>query len=236
MGAKCTSTVSGYFSPAPVFRTTTRLPDLIQPELRNCLAAASHALPSGQMKTPSSSAIWCCSASRSASATAITMPSVSRTAWSTMKSPGALATVMPNATVRVSDAAGGQRMTSGSFQRSWRSPPGQAPAADQRGRRRHRRADLQADRQAASRPLSEAGEGTALADLENGALVLPTGSHATRLVGHRLPRVVRRAGRTVALVQSALLSRRCDRSGTGAACWLNPGRLLVVCLRNSAVV
>ena len=44
-----TSTVSGYIRPLPVFNSTTRSSDLIQPDSLSLIAALKVAAPSGQM-------------------------------------------------------------------------------------------------------------------------------------------------------------------------------------------
>src|SRR3981189_654832 len=72
-----TDTVSGYFTPVPVLRTTTSSSSLSHPASRNCAAAAKQAAPSGQMKGPSAVASSTWAASSSSSVTAIAVPSVS---------------------------------------------------------------------------------------------------------------------------------------------------------------
>jgi hypothetical protein len=92
-----------------VLSTTTLSAAPMKPVSRSCRAADRQAAVSGQRNVPSSRATSICSASRSWSLTATAVPSVARTASSTRKSPSALGTVMPKATVR---ASGNGRLTS----------------------------------------------------------------------------------------------------------------------------
>ena len=82
-----------------MFSTTTSSLPSSQPDSRSCPTAAKQAAPSGQTHVPSSRASCRCAASSASSVTAIAVPPVDRTASSTRKSPSALGTVMPKATV-----------------------------------------------------------------------------------------------------------------------------------------
>src|SRR5699024_3897341 len=97
-----TSTVSGYFMPAPVFRTTTRSSCLIQLSSRNLRAAANAAAPSGQTNSPSSEATVLNSSNNILSLTEIAQPSVCLMTSNIKKSPNAFATLIPHATVSAS--------------------------------------------------------------------------------------------------------------------------------------
>ena len=71
-----TRTVSGYINPLPVFNSTTRSSELIQPDSRSFIAALKVAAPSGQMNVPSAPASWAEAFRIASSETAMAQPSV----------------------------------------------------------------------------------------------------------------------------------------------------------------
>src|SRR6476659_6774191 len=91
---------SRYLSAPPVLKTTTVSAGFMRPSFRSTLTACSAAPPSGAALMPSRDPSSRIASTISASLTASAVPPLSRTARRTRKSPTALGTRSPSATVR----------------------------------------------------------------------------------------------------------------------------------------